>query len=217
MRSRAAILVFLCAASLVTANPIQVALDRRALEEAIAIGQSSIESERTRFHAPYRVLVSRPPVDYLDIVTPFRRVVLVAEMRARLGDRRFGQAEALKVLDSGPMMIGVHVELTFHPLNTYVGVPEYHVTLVSLAGNVVAPSTIDRVARFGPRMEGNRLPYPFSGSPPSPPGRSLPLLGATIVADFDAGRLDSNFVNDIVVSEAKKEIARVKMELGGLR
>ncbi len=207
----------MCATSLVAARPLQLALDRRALEEAIAIGQSSIESERSRFHAPYRVFVARPPVDYLDIVTPFRRVVLAAETRARLGDRRFGQADALKVLESAPMMIGVHVELTFHPLNTYVGIPEYQVTLARPGGEPVQPSTIERVARFGPRMEGNPLPFPFSGSPPSLPGRSLPMLGATVVAAFDAGRLAPGSIYDIAFSEARKEIARVKMDLGGLR
>jgi hypothetical protein len=71
-----------------------VRLDRRALEEALAIGQSRIEGVRTRFHEPYRVIVGAPPVDYLDVVTSFRAVVLAAQARARAGDRQFGLRQA---------------------------------------------------------------------------------------------------------------------------
>ena len=160
-------------------------------------------------------MVSRPPIDYIDIVTPFRRVVLAAETLARLGDRRFGQAEALKLLDATSLQLGVYVELTFHPLNTYVGVPDYRVKLMSSAGTVMEPLTSDRVPRFGPRLEGSPLPYP--GPSPTLAGRSLPMLGGTVVTMFDGSLGDPSGRYVATVSEVEKELARVNVDLGRLR
>ena len=74
-------------ALLVTSVPraYQPTFDLQAVNDAIAIGQSRVESVRLRFHEPYRIRVAQPPVDYVDVVTPFRRVVLAAEERARVG------------------------------------------------------------------------------------------------------------------------------------
>jgi hypothetical protein len=196
---------------------MELMLDRRAIEEALAIGQSSFDKERAQFHEPYRALVSRAPIDYIDIVTPFRRVVLAAETRARLGDRRFGQKEALAVLNATPLQLGVYVELTFHPLNTYVGVPDYRVRLISAARAVGEPLTLDRIPRFGPRVEGVPLPYPFPGPPPSLPGRTLPMLGGTVIAVFDASQIDPKGSYVVAVTEAEKEFAKVTVNLERLR
>ena len=108
------------------------ALDRRLFGEAIAVGQSWIEAVRTRLHQPYRIQVSRPPIDYLDIVTPFRRVALLAEERAQAGGRLF-QRDAIALLGDRSTLVEILVEMTFHPLNVFVGVPAYNVELATAA------------------------------------------------------------------------------------
>src|ERR1700752_3685242 len=117
----AAIVHLVC--GVVTAGAVQLALDRRAIEEAIYIGQSRIESERTRFHVPYRVRVAQPPIDWIDVITPFHRVELAAEVNARSGRRQFGQREAQEALRDVSDQIDLLIEMTFHPLNTFVAVP----------------------------------------------------------------------------------------------
>ena len=96
----AAIVSLVC--GVVSAGAIQLTLDRRAIDEAIYVGQSRIESERTRFHVPYRVRVAQPPIDWIDVITPFHRIELAAEMNARSGRRQFGQREALETLGDTP-------------------------------------------------------------------------------------------------------------------
>lgn len=186
-----------------------------ALADAIRIGQSRIESVRTRYHQPYRIEVGRPPVDAIDLVTPFRRVVLAAEARARQGDRRFGQREALGVLREQRGRLTVFVELTFHPLNTYVGVPPYGVALTR-AGSPGRIEALDvqRIPRFGPRLVGTPLPFPQI---PVLPSAGQPVLGGTLVAGFDSARLDAAGVYDIVIEESGKELARASVDLGRLR
>src|ERR1700752_4741086 len=123
----AAIVHLVC--GVVTAGAVQLALDRRAVEEAIYIGQSRIESERTRFHTPYRVRVAEPPIDWIDVITPFHRVELAAEMNARSGRRMFSQQDASDVLKGAANQIDLLIEMSFHPLNTFVAVPLYQVQI----------------------------------------------------------------------------------------
>ena len=82
----------------VGAAAMQATLDPRAVSDAVALGQSRGERERARFHMPYRLVVSRAPVDFVEVVTPFRRIVLEAEARAQTGDRAFGQRQAIELL-----------------------------------------------------------------------------------------------------------------------
>jgi hypothetical protein len=193
------------------------ALDRRLIDEAIAIGDSRIEAVRTRYHQPYRTQVARPPIDYIDIVTPFRRVALLAEDRARAGDRPFGQREAIAALGDRSDVVEILIEMTFHPLNVFVGVPAYDVELAPASSATrIDPLQIGRIPRFGARVEGVPLPSAYPEAPRLP-GGSQPLLGGTIVAGYRAGALNPNGVYEVVVSEKGKELARARVNLGSLR
>jgi hypothetical protein len=198
----------------------EVSLDRRALEEAIGIGQSRINDVRARFHAPYHIVAGRPPVDYIEIVTPFRRVALDTEAHAVAGDRLYGQRDAFAVLGSDPTRVDVVVELTFHPLNTFIGVPEYEVNLQpSVALPAIKPLTISRIPRFGPRLAGTPLPYPYAVAPPAR-NTGQPILGGTLIATFDGRALDPVGRYDVEITEKGQkpnELARVRADFGRLR
>jgi hypothetical protein len=201
-----------------TLQAMQSAMDPRAVTEAIAIGQSRIARDRTRFHAPYRLAIDKPPVDFVEVITPFRRVELVAESRAQIGDRSFGQRQALELVNSAPPDLEIQVELTFHPQNTYVGVPDYAVSLME-PGTTAAPlqpRTIERAARYGPRVEGAPLPLPVPGGLVIP-RNSQPLLGGTVSARFDVRQLKASAQYDVVIGESGKELARVRASLEKMR
>ena len=209
------LLVVLCAGS--TLAGFEQALDRRSVDDAIGVGQSGIETVRTRYHEPYRIQVARPPVDYIDVVTPFRRVALLAEERAQAGGRLF-QREAIAILGDRSTLVEILVELTFHPLNVFAGVPAYDVALATAAPVAeIGPLRIERIPRFGARLEGGSLPPSRYAGAPSAPGESQPMLGGTIVASFDGATLNPNGVYDVVVSENGEELARAGVNMGALR
>jgi hypothetical protein len=189
------------------------------INEAMLLGQSRSESVRARFHQPYRLEVGRPPIDYLDLVTPFRRVVLLAEERGQLGTG-LSQREAIAGLGDQAGEVQVRVEMTFHPLNVFVGVPEYTVELVagSAAASAarVTPRNVDRIPRFGARTQTGPSSSPPGGRPIKP-GLSQPLAGGTILAAFPIDALNATGVYDVVVSENGKELARARVDFGGLR
>jgi hypothetical protein len=146
------------------------------------------------------------------VITPFRRLVLASEDRARVGDRFFPQREAFELLAAQDGAIDVVVELTFHPLNTYIGVPDYEIALedgprVRLARNP------QRLSRFTPRVAG--VPVPSAGN--GLPNGSQPLLGGTVIARFERADINVESRYDVVLLEYRKELARARIDLAVLR
>ncbi len=192
-------------------------MDAQAIDEAIAIGQTSFERDRRQFHQRYRAIVARPPVDYIDVITPFRRVVIAAESQARQGSRRFGQRAAFAVLAEAPDQVTIRVELTFHPHHTFVGVPAYEVTLVSGSGSVT-PLSIAREPRFVVRTDDTLPPLTQPGGLIRGPRAIVqPMLGGALVAVFDGRTLGQGRAYDAVVSEPGKELAKARFAFDALR
>jgi len=196
-------------------------LDAEAIQQALAIGQSRLAQDHERFHRPYRVTVGKPPVDWIEIVTPFRRIVLAAEAKAAAGDRRFGQRQALEIAAASRDQMDVRVELSFHPLNTFVGVPEYQVALQRGSDTPRDPISIDRIPRFGPRVPGPTVPVPTG---PVLPSGSQPMLGGTLIAHFDMTGLAQAGAYDVVILDVAEkgtrpasELARARVDFASMR
>jgi hypothetical protein len=199
---------------------VDLRLDAAIISQALSLGQTAIARDLTRFHLPYRVDVSRPPVDYVEVVTPFRRIVLAAQARARAGDRRWGQRQAIELEAAAPGQIDLFAELTFHPLNSMVLVPLYRLRVVLPSGDLMEPRNTGRMPRYGPRVDGGLVPYtptPLPGG--AVPGRSQPMLGATIVASFDGNVLVTACTRrcDLLIEEEGKSRVQVPLGLADLR
>ena len=196
-------------------------LDLPLINAATAIGESRVESVRTQYHRPYHLLVARAPIDYIDVVTPFRRIVLIAEDRARIGNRPLGQRETLAAAGDRVNLVEFVIELTFHPLNAYVSVPLYEVELAAPQPTTpprparILPVQVNRTPRFGARVDGT--PPLAPNIPLNVPGASEPMLGGTVIAGFDALGLEPAGVYEVVVKDQGKELARVRVNLGSLR
>ena len=197
------------------AGAFEQALDPPSLSEAIQLGLSRIDDMRSRFHAVYRVEVVQPPVDTIDVVTPFRRIALDAEAHTRAGERLYGQREALAALGDNPSRVDIVVELTFHPLNSYVGVPDFTVGLMAGGGARIEPTAISRAPRFGPRLS-SALPYPYLTGGAGPQNGST-LSGGLVVASFDGRALDPNGTYVVLIREGGKDVAKASVNFGRLR
>ena len=199
---------------------VDLRLDPATISQALSLGQTAITADQTRFHQPYRVEVSRPPVDYVEVVTPFRRIVLAAQARARAGDRRWGQRQAIEVEAASPGQIDLYAEFTFHPLNSLVLVPLYRVRVVLPSGGLMEPRNTGSMPRYGPRVDGGLVPYtptPLPGG--AVRGQSEPMLGATIVGSFDGAALVAacNRRCDLLIEEEGKMRVQVPLTLANLR
>jgi len=214
---RTGVMLVLLAASAATLAAFQPILDPASLSDAILLGQTTSDSTRAKFHAPYHINVGAPPVDDIEVVTPFRRIVLDAESQARAGNRgSYGQRVALATLGDDPSRVDIVVELTFNPLNTYIGVPDFAVTLVPQRGGLIQPRTIERLSRFGPKLAGPTLAYPYTTGTPQVRGKT-PLLGGMLITTFDGKALDANGVYTLMVTGREGEPAKARVDFGKLR
>jgi len=215
--ARTGLVLVALAAAAVGLKSWEATLDPRVLGEAIAIGQSRPDAGRERLHATYHLNVNHPPIDYVEIVTPFRRVVLDAEARARAGQRLYGQREALAALGDNPTRVDIVVEMTFHPQNTFVGVPAYAVFLRPDDDSPrILPAEIARIPRFGPRLTPSALTYPYSAGGGTP-YQSQPLLGGRLVAAFDGRALVAHPLSKVTVVDGEQELAAVNLDLARMR
>lgn len=215
---------FLVPAALLAAatgiRAVDLRLDPATISQAVALGQTAIDADLTKVHRPYRLDVARPPVDYLDVVTPFRRIVLAAQAKWRAGDRRWGQRQAMELEAAAPRQIDLYAELTFHPLNTFVLVPPYRMRVAPPSGGLIEPRNASSLPRYGPRVDGGLVPFtptPLPGGPA--PGRSQPMLGATLVASFDGDALAAACTRrcDVLIEEEGKSRVLVPLSLAELK
>jgi hypothetical protein len=193
---------------------VQTNVDLPAIDEALTLIRSGSASELARFNEPYRVKVEKAPVDYLEVVTPFRRIVLAGTAKVAVGDRSFGQRQAIESLSEGGDRLDVYAELTLSPLNTYIGVPDYVVALIDRAGTRIEATGTTRLSRWTPRLPGPPAVAPFQ-TPTTP--RGSPLIGATVIAGFDLKMLAPAATYDVIVELGKEELAREGIALGGMR
>ena len=198
-----------------TAGAVQPTIDYDSIDEALMFGRSGSASARARFHDGYRRGGPQAPVDFVEIVTPYRRLVIAAQQHADAGDRGFGQRQALEMLKGTGPRIDVRVEMTFHPQNNYIGVPAYQVVLSGEGNRRVSPRSLDRLSRWTPRIDGLPPPAPAGGD--SGPSRGRPLLGGTLVALFDLETLSADGSYDVLVIDEGRELAKVRIDLGRMR
>ena len=194
---RLAIAVILLMSTTSAAMKIDISL--QDIDRALAIARSR-DSDRARFHAPYVQEIKTAFIERAELITEFRRVVLLAEERASTGDRRFGYSttqanEALKVWRR---RVAVRARVRFHPQNNYVDVPPV---------NIVADG--HERALIGVRRE------PVLALPPGRTGEFVPVLGAVVEGVFEAEAL-GQARREFVISLEGKELGRVTFNLASI-
>jgi hypothetical protein len=214
MRATLAMTAALLAALPLAPRAVQVPVDYAGIDEAMAVARGS-QTTLARYHEPYRLFVVKAPIDFVDLVTPFRRIVIAAEQGISAGARSFGQRQALDILRAAGADLDVRVEMTFHPQNTFVSVPEYGVALIGERNRRMNPRSLDRLSRWTPRIDGLPPPLPAGGD--SGPSRGRPLLGATLVARFDLRALEPQGSYDVLIADGTSELARARLDLKTIR
>ena len=166
------------------------------VDRAIGIGRRG-EGAAATFHAAYiRALDSTSgtiTVQRVEIVTPYRRIVLHAEARRRLGDYVVGRADVGPLLREWRSRVSVVATVRFHPQNLLTSLPP----IEAQVRDPILDRTIDS-------LDVVRKPITNIGT-------SRPFLGSTVETVYDAGLLAS--VNGtIAIILGNKELARTSMD-----
>jgi hypothetical protein len=194
---RGFVVLFACAAP---SAAMDLQLTTADVDRALIIARGT-ERERERFHAPYIQQLDSPTVESIEIISEFRRVVLVAEEHILRGDRAFAYSSRLAADAVKPWSnrVGILARLRFHPLNTYVTLPDIEVVLDGPKADA---------ALIGVRKA------PLHGFVSSPDERA-PLMGAIAEGVFDAamiGRTERN----VIVRVDGKTVAVAQLDFGSV-
>ncbi len=181
---------------------VVVTLGQADIERALSIGRAS-DAERARFHRRYILAINDPTVEQIEIFTPFRRAVVFAEERIRQGDHLFGLRQAEPALRPWQDKLTLAVRLRFHPLNTYVMVPEFTAAIGS--DPALAPLDVRRQA-----ILGTAAPNARQGT------GQAPILGALIEADFDA-RAVGQAPRPVRIILDRKDVAKLAVRFGEIQ
>jgi hypothetical protein len=194
---RVFVAVFACAAPV---SAINLQLTASDIDRALTTARGT-ERERTRFHAPYIQHLDTPTVQSIEVISEFRRVVMIAEDHILRGDRGFAFSPRLAAQAVQPWnnRVAVLARIRFHPLNTYVTLPGIEVSLDGPNADA---------ALIGVRKEPI---YGFVSSP----DEQASLLGAIAEGVFDAALIGQSERNAIVRLDGK-ELVVVRLDFSAV-
>ena len=162
------------------------------------------DSERQQFHRRYVFPLTDPAVTQIEVVTEFRRLVLITEEHIFRGDWLFSRSvkSAEEALASSRGRVTMRATVRFNPLNTYITPPPY---LLAVTPNATgAPVALE--TQVTPQFSA---PFKARGKMVSS------LTGATLEADAASAQLGQTTLAVAVLLDGK-ELARVTVELGKL-
>jgi hypothetical protein len=180
-------------------DALKIDISPQDIERALVIARST-DAERARFHAQYTQQVNTPFVERAEVVTEFRRVVLLAEERASKGDRFFPYSisSAADALTVWRRRVSIVARVRFHPQNNYVAAPP---VTMALDGNERALIGVQREA--------------ILALPPGRKGEFVPVLGAIVEGVFEAEAL-GQAERQFVIALEGRELGRVTFNLGSV-
>lgn len=192
---RAWLSLVLVTVSVAHAAALKIDISHEDVERALTLARGR-EEERARFHALYIQKVDMPSIEHLEVVSEFRRVVLMAETQIARGDRLFAYSSmrAVNALQVFRKRVSVVARVRFHPQNNYVGVPP---VTISLIGN--------ERALIGVKSE------PVYGIGSGKPNEFVPILGAVVDGSFEAAAL-AQAKREFRISLDGRELGRVAFD-----
>jgi hypothetical protein len=92
--------------------------------EALNLGRSHDDALFEAFNKGYE-LSPGGIIDRAEVITEFRRAVLIVREHAQQGEFGFGPRELAKALAPDPGLVTFIVQVRLHPLNIFMGPPAY--------------------------------------------------------------------------------------------
>ena len=141
---------------------LSFALAQSDLREALRLGRSQDEALYAAFTRSY-ALPTADPVDSAEIVTEFRRAVLIVRERARQGEFGFTERDLTVAMTPHRGLVTFIVQARLNPMHTYAKAPAYELYLATgpltspLAGREPKRDPVYALGGMGAPLIGVRL------------------------------------------------------------
>jgi hypothetical protein len=190
---------------LAVAIALVTAIGGADIERAQQVARSR-ETERAQFHQKYLFNLPGDTVTQVEVITEFRRLVMITEDHLRVGDQMFSRgvraAEAALAPTRGVMTL--KAQLRFNPLNTYAAIPAFRIALGPAAAS-------EPLVALDTKVTG-QYSLPFK----TRDGRTVSILtGAILEADVPASRIgqDARLLGVVLDNQ---ELVRVPVDFARL-
>ena len=157
--------------------------------EAIELGRTQDEKLYEAFNKGYSFSPSGI-IDSAEVITEFRRAVLIVHERARMGNFSLSQADLAKALAPYRGLVTFAVQVRLNPMNTFTAAPPYDLYIST------GPDTPPLSAK------------PLKRDPVYPPGGALgsSVVAVRLEASFPAAAIIAAALPQLVATDEKAEI-----------
>ena len=169
------------------------------IERALA-GARERDAERQQFHSRYLFNLTDPAVTQIEVITEFRRLVLIAEDHVLHGDFMFtrGVRAGEQALAATRGMLTLRAQIRFNPLNTFVALPDYGLAVSGPSGALIPVDT-----HATPQYSN-----PFKNRQ----GKTVTsLMGETVESDIPSADIGQT-ERTVAVTLDDKEVARIRVD-----
>jgi hypothetical protein len=187
-------LMVLAAVSSLAAFSPDARVQPDALRDALNLAQTRDDALFASFNQSYSLTPSGT-IDRVEVITEFRRAVLIARDQWRQGHVGFNADDLAKALEPFKGLVTFLVQVRLNPLNTFIKEPSYD---LYVATGPRSPPIAAKTLKRGPVF---------------PPGSNSPVLGVRLEASFpraDIGRADAPFL--IVTDEKGETLWQVRID-----
>ena len=197
-------LAFLLILSIPAARRVVATIDLDITFEKIDAGQRiarGSEQERAAFHRPYQFTAGDPSIEKIEVISEYRRLVLMTEERIARGDHSFALSRRAveEALQPYYRRVSVVARARFPVQNVYVTAPAVDIVLTGPSGDVL-------------RLDLRNTTQYFAMVAPS---LSVPIMGVDGEAVFDATLIGQS-IRTAIVRVGDKEAVRVPIDFSRL-
>jgi hypothetical protein len=160
-----------------------------ALRDALVLGRTHDDALFEAFNRGYTLSPSGT-IERAEIVTEFRRAVLIVRDRAQQGNFGFGADDVAKALAPDRGLVTFVVQVRLHPLNTFAREPAYDLYV----------STGPRSPPIGAKVVKRDPVYPPGGAPGSA------VVAVRLEASFPRAEIERAAAPVLIVTDEKAEI-----------
>lgn len=165
------------------------------VERALTLARAR-DAERQQFHRRYVVDLPGPSVTQIEVITEFRRLVIIAEEHVLGGDWMFtrGLRAAEDAIKPSRGVITLKAQVRFSPLNTFVESPPYTLAVGSevIATQLTPQFSVPFKARDGKQLSSLIGVALEATIPAARLGQSVKTVGV-ILDGKDAGHTTYDF------------------------
>ena len=143
MRMRATLAAFGMAVAAAALSPATVATEQTlspaAIEEALRLSRTRRPADLETFTAPYVVVTGGPGQPKVEVITEYRRAVLLGIEQANLGNYTWSPTNLRRAVAKYEGLTSVRAEVWLSPAHLYVGTPSYRMDLYDARQRIVMP------------------------------------------------------------------------------